>query len=394
MPRLLVVTNIPTPYRTNFFNSLRTQLDSVGVNLFVVYCARSEWNRSWIYDEIENRYEHRILPGRSIKIGAITFHFNPAVIGHVFDERVQWLLSAGSWNMPTGLLALVASRYRLPLSMFWSEGHAAAVMHAYGPIAAVRRFILKRYQAFAVPNRRSADFLHHELQGRLSCVMLPNTVDDTFYVPLQSDRRAALRRSLGFFDGERLVVQIGQLEDRKGVLELLEAAARIFLVNSTLRLVLVGTGSLESKIRARYRKEIVENRIILAGQCTALEVRRWLHAADFFSLVSKQDPNPLSSIEAALAGTPLILSRAVGNVAELVLPDETGYIVERVMVEEIAQVLREVTVISELKIANMRKKSEEHARAQFCTEAVAREFVDSLLRLTGNAGENTQVVCC
>jgi len=108
MPRtLLLLTNIPTPYRTNFFNRLSEHLAANGGRLVVAYCARTEWNRDWPFIPEENRYEHHFIAGWSLKIGSLTLHFNPAVVSLLWRLRPTWLLLAGGGNMPPGIFSLL-----------------------------------------------------------------------------------------------------------------------------------------------------------------------------------------------------------------------------------------------------------------------------------------------
>ena len=51
--RILHITNIPTPYRVNFFNNLNKVLSSKGIELYVIYCSYSEPNRNWEIDDFK-----------------------------------------------------------------------------------------------------------------------------------------------------------------------------------------------------------------------------------------------------------------------------------------------------------------------------------------------------
>ena len=48
--RIVHLTNIPTPYRINFFNELDKYLKIKNIDLIVIYCAESEPNRNWKID--------------------------------------------------------------------------------------------------------------------------------------------------------------------------------------------------------------------------------------------------------------------------------------------------------------------------------------------------------
>ena len=376
---LVVLTNIPTPYRAHFFECLSRELASHSVRLTVAFCAASEWNRRWQYVETDHRYEHRILSGWSLKIGAITFHFNLGILEFLRQERPNWLLSAGSWSMPTGVLALLMRRRQKFITIFWSEGHADAVLNPNGLVAWVRRFILKKYDAFAVPNIRTEDFLCKELGYRPACLRLPNTVDADYYVPATETERCATRKRLLINTEDRVFLQVSQLEDRKGVCELLEAFSLLTVRHPRLKCVVVGTGTKEAALRVRYAKEIATGRLLLCGSLTADGVRDWLQAADFFILASKLDPNPLSPIEAAFCGKPLIISKLAGNSTDLIPDDTTGFILTSISVEAICACALRLLELPKLCVDAMGKQSRENALKKFSPSIAARDFADQLM---------------
>ena len=64
--RIVHLTNIPTPYRVNFFNYLKTVLDQRGIELYIVYCSHSEPNRDWQIDDFDFNYERKFLKGTEV----------------------------------------------------------------------------------------------------------------------------------------------------------------------------------------------------------------------------------------------------------------------------------------------------------------------------------------
>ncbi len=379
--RLVVLTNIPTPYRTHFFNRLATALRSHNVDLEVAYCAKTEWHRSWAFVPEENLYRYRFFSETGLRIRNYTLHLNLAVIRFIQETRPTWLLSAGAWNMPTGMLALTLQKRYNFISIFWSEGHADAVINRDGPIAWFRRSILRRYRAFAVPNDRSASFLRQELGNSIALMELPNTVDDEFYRPPTSVERTDARARFGLNPAERVFLQVAQLENRKGVLELVEAFISLTSEHRKIKLVLIGAGSLESAIRSRWDSAIRDNRLILTGALVAEEVRRWLFAGDFAILASRRDPNPLSTIEAGLCGRVLILTRYVGNCDELLGRNPTPFRIEVVAPAEIKAALSMAVSAADSTLRHEGEKIAERASLQFSSTRVANSFAEALIRL-------------
>lgn len=105
--KLLVVTNIPTPYRIAFFNVLQTQLLKIGGNLKVLYCAKNEPDRHWKINLSEQQFEYEILKGFHIHKGGLFLHFNPSILKKTAAFQPDYILYAGSWNMPTVMFSLL-----------------------------------------------------------------------------------------------------------------------------------------------------------------------------------------------------------------------------------------------------------------------------------------------
>jgi glycosyltransferase involved in cell wall biosynthesis len=97
--------------------------------------------------------------------------------------------------------------------------------------------------------------------------------------------------------------------------------ARAFLglpaaVRADAVLLLVGTGPQEAELQALAAASAGALRLL--GQRDPAGVRAVLQAADAFVLNTFLDPNPLSPIEAAACGLPLVLSAKSGNIDELI----------------------------------------------------------------------------
>src|SRR6185503_2700240 len=67
--RVLVVTNIPNPYRIPLFNEIRNQLDEKGIALKVVFASEGYERRKFALDFSEMKFDYEFLNSPKISFG-------------------------------------------------------------------------------------------------------------------------------------------------------------------------------------------------------------------------------------------------------------------------------------------------------------------------------------
>jgi glycosyltransferase involved in cell wall biosynthesis len=319
--KLLVITNIPTPYRIAFFNVLHAQLQKIGGSLKVLYCAKNEPDRHWEINLQEQQFDFEILNGFHKSIKGLYLHFNPSVLNKTAAFQPDYILYAGSWNMPTVVFSvlfnsLFNTKYK---KLFWSEGHDGSILHNNGIIPVIRKFIQNKFDGFAVPNERSKSYLF-ELLGlnKKPIAILPNTVDGAFFTKPETwniENSNRIKTEFNIPTDSKLLIQVAQIEDRKGVNEIVEFWEKVSN-KENYHLVLVGEGSLKNEL---IQKTHSDSTIHFLGNQTKEKVRDLLFSSDIFLLLTKNDPNPLTLIEASFAKLPVLTTRFAGNCSEIVV---------------------------------------------------------------------------
>ena len=372
---LVILTNIPTPYRTAFFDALAEEAARAGRRFHVLYCAKTEPGRHWPYDASKMRHAHTVLRGFHPSLAGIHAHLNPGVLAELNLLKPETLIIAGAWNTPTMLVAGLNIYSPHPRRYFWSEGHADAALHKGGLIAWLRRRMYRTFDGFAVPSAKSAEWALAQAGGPRPIVTLPNAIDAKFFARPSAGVHADSRRALGLEGEGRVLVQVSALTQRKGVVELAEK----FLALSEAerrgaRLLFVGDGDRRAALESLAAKSGDAIRVL--GQLPPEEVRRVLWAADAFVLNTRLDPNPLSAIEAAAAGLPIVMSAAAGNIREVVEAPNAGFVIRDPA--EPSDALRSVLSASDTELAAMGVRAAQIARTQFDAVAVARSLVKQL----------------
>jgi len=371
---LVVLTNIPTPYRTAFFDALAEAAACAGKRFHVLYCAKTEPGRHWPYDPSQMRHAHTVLRGFHPSLTGVHAHLNPGVLAELNLLKPDTLLLAGAWNTPTMLIAGLNIYSPAPRRFFWSEGHADAALHKSGLIAWLRRRVYRTFDGFAVPNEKSAEWATAQAGSARPIVSLPNAIDAGFFKRPAGDARNLARQKLGLPADGRVLVQVSALTDRKGVLPLAKAFLGLPSTDRAgARLVFVGDGDQRAELASLAARS--DGAIRLLGQLPPEDVRQALWAADAFVLNTRLDPNPLSAIEASAAGLTVVMSAAAGNCREIVDSPNTGFVIRDPA--DPTEALRAVLAASDENLAAMGARAAANAQ-RFDATAVARSLIKQL----------------
>ena len=371
---LVVLTNIPTPYRTAFFDALAEAAACAGKRFHVLYCAKTEPGRHWPYDPSKMKHAHTVLRGFHPSLTGIQAHLNPGVLAELNLLKPDTLLLAGSWNTPTMLVAGLNIYSPAPRRFFWSEGHADAALHKSGLIAWLRRRVYRTFDGFAVPNTKSAEWAIAQAGSARPVVNLPNAIDAAFFKRPSSDARSQARQKLGLPVYGRVLVQVSTLTERKGVLPLAQAFLGLSdAERAGARLVFVGEGEQRAELEGLAAQSA--GAIRLLGQLPPEEVRQVLWAADAFVLNTRLDPNPLSAIEASAAGLPVLMSVAAGNIHEIVEAPNAGFVIRDPV--DPTDALRAVLTASDEQLSAMGARAAANAQ-RFDAMTVARSLIEQL----------------
>lgn len=214
------------------------------------------------------------------------------------------------------LAAAFARDLNLPL-VFTLHSHYDEYAQRYIPIAPelasivteeiVRRYLEKCAHVVA-PTPSTRDFILRVLATDVPVTVVPTPVDLSLYHDLDPQR---VRAALGLENAE-LLLYVGRLAEEKNLDFLLRAFARIVTARPQARLLLVGKGSRERRLRRMARKLDLGEQVIFTGAIPHDEVPHYAAAADLFVFSSVAETQGLVLIEAMAAGTPVVAVETPG----------------------------------------------------------------------------------
>jgi glycosyltransferase involved in cell wall biosynthesis len=171
-----------------------------------------------------------------------------------------------------------------------------------------------------------------EIKDRLINV-LPNGVNIDDFKP--SDLvRTETRLKLGITDDQVLIGAVGNLYPVKGHTFLIDAAALVCKEYPQTVFMIAGRGQLEQELKEQAAQLGIENNILFLGFRD--DVHRLLQAMDVFVMSSLSEGLPVSILEAMASRTPVV-STDVGGIPEVIIHNETGYLMKSGSAESLAE---------------------------------------------------------
>jgi glycosyltransferase involved in cell wall biosynthesis len=191
-------------------------------------------------------------------------------------------------------------------------------------------FLSRRTRIIGVSNATTAAFC-----GRLPFKQRARTIYngiDLDKFPFKQPGSSAFRENIGIPQSAFLICALGQICERKGLLELLEAFKQICSATPMARLAIVGKPVFAHE--ENYRDALVKqteisgisDRVHFTGE--RRDVSEVLQATDLLVLNSHHEPFGLVLVEAMASGAPVLATR-VDGIPEIVTDLENGWLVER-----------------------------------------------------------------
>jgi len=153
-------------------------------------------------------------------------------------------------------------------------------------------------------------------------VVIPNGVDLARFKP-DTEKRARIRNELNIKKDDVVLIFVGNLFEIKGLDYVLDAIRSL----PEIRLIVIGEGVNFPSYKRRISEEGRDHQVHLLGTVLK-DTEDFYAAADVFILPSESEGFPLSALEAAASGLPLITTR-VGGLRELVVDGKNGFLIQR-----------------------------------------------------------------
>jgi glycosyltransferase involved in cell wall biosynthesis len=194
--------------------------------------------------------------------------------------------------------------------------------------------------------------------------LVPYSVDNDRFVRsanLTNHQKAEVRRRYNVPADRPSVLYAAKFTRRKRPDDLLEATRRLKLeTDRPFTVVMAGSGELEQQLRTFCTEHALDN-VVFTGFVNQLELPALYAASDVFVLPAENEAWGLAVNEAMCASLPVVVSREIGCVADLVRDGVNGYTPEAGDVAGLADALQRLIEDDDLR---RRQGRESLARVQ------------------------------
>ena len=360
MKRVAIITNIPAPYRVDFFDYLKNNYKEY--EFIVIYSSANEDNRSWEMEK-EKLESSIFLESKTIKIKN---NFDPKYIhipwgvGKVLKKIAPDVVVASEYN-PTVIQALsYCKRKKIPF-VSWTDGTLFSERNINFVQKFLRKYVIANASSYIASSTKSKEAQIAYGASEEKCHISLLTVDVNKYIQEPQGK------------GNGKILCVGRLENLKGIDLLLKALKN---VREEFELYLAGDGDAEQSLKELTKELELTERVHFLGQLGRNELLKHYADSDLFILPTRQDCFALVILEAMCSGLPIICSKYAEGAPDMIEEGENGYIIDPYDEKAFSECIESVLGASGLQ--NEMKKKSDQMIEKFRFENVAKGYLEAI----------------
>ena len=314
MKKVLIISNIPSPYRTALFRCL--QEEQQGYRFQVLYTSRKEADRAWsTQEELEDTFfqDSKVLSVKGGEVGgtATRFIHIPKGLGPMLGKLRPDIIIGSEYNLSAVQAYLWARRHRVPYINL-TDGTLHSETYIGRVQKLTRRLIISGSDAFLASSTRAKEKLLHWGAKEDKIVLSYLTVPlDPF---LSLERRPEPGR----------ILFVGRISHEKG-LDLLVRALAETNEPALLRVVGNDVGGEQAQVEHLIQELGLENRVEFLGYREGEALREEYRKCALLAVPSRSDCFGLVMVEAASAGVPVLASCYADGAPDILTEGENGF---------------------------------------------------------------------
>lgn len=365
--KAVFITNIPSPYRVDFFSYMQKNFPEY--EFHIIFSGAGMENRKWNV-EMEEIEHYHFLKSKTIIIRKRfddRYVFIPVGVEKTLKEIAPDVVFAMEYN-PTILRAVHWCRKKKIPFISWTDGTLNSEKNIGKVQRLSRNYIIKRAAAFIASSTASREAQIAYGADERKCFISYLTVDIQKYL---YERKPDSMHHAENKTGLQLLY-VGSLIQRKGLDLLLPAIAK---TPQDVRLWIVGEGQEKDLLQKQCTELGISDRVEFLGYQEGGPLQKLYRTADAFVLPTREDCFGLVLLEAMCASLPIISSKYADGARDLVCDGQNGYIIDPEDTDGFAEAIRKVAAGDQAFV--MGKHSYEKAH-EFSFEQVSKGCIRAL----------------
>lgn len=311
--KVLVISNIPSPYRVDFFNELGKYID-----LTVLFEAKRAKGINFNWNDDICNFNAVFLNDGDISENKFDF----SILKYIKKNKYDCII-ATNYAYKTELLAIIKMIcFRIPFCLEIDGGLINENENFLKRF--FKRFIIKHAKFYLSPSSHSDEFLNYYGADLKKIYRYPFSSlrkADIIDKPVDMTTKIALRHKLGIKE-EKVVISVGRFIPIKGFDILIKASAKF---DRNVGVYIIGGVPTDEYIE--LVKSLSVSNIHFIDFLSKEELDEYYMASDLFVLPSRGDVWGLVINEAMSKGLPIITTYSCVAGKELVKNGENGFLV-------------------------------------------------------------------
>lgn len=342
--KVLFLTNVPSPYRVDFFNTLGKQCE-----LTVLFETKSAKNRdvAWVADSITN-FKSIFLKGKRVgEAEAIC----PAVLKYLSYE-IYDVIVVGMYSSPTGMLAIEYMRLKKIPFILSSDG-GMVKKDDHGIKYWMKKHFVGAANYWLSTGKATTDYLCYYGANKAKVFWYPFTSikeENILKEPLSIKEKQSYREKLGMTES-KIVISVGQFIHRKGYDLLMKNCSGL---SKDIGVYIIGGIATAEYIELKEKLKLDNFHFVKFMQKQKLA--EYYFAGDVFVLPTREDIWGLVVNEAMAYGLPVITTDQCIAGTEMIEENINGYIVpvEHEYRNTIEKILENETILYNMQLASLK----------------------------------------
>ena len=371
MKKVLLITNIISPYRIPLFNYINSAID---YEFKVIALSENENNRHWEINKENIGFDYKILPGFHSFIQSKDWglHINLGLSKELLSYDPDIIITSGYDNLAYWHSLLYAKMFSKKY-ILWNGSTLLSSSQNSILINKLKKLIISASDKYITYGTKAKEYLESYGAQSQDIYVGCNTVDIEYYYNKTNQYRKTeeFQQRRGKYP-EILLLFVGQLIERKGIIELLKAFEKIDA--KEIGLMVLGTGPLEKKLKKDFGD--LDN-LFFKGFVQKENIYKYYALSDCLFVPSYEEVWGLVVNEGIASGNFVLASNQVGAAYDII-NDDTGLIFETDnMVKQLKEKIK-FCLTNKKEIINNRDKRREYAVNNLSIKNHAGAYIEAI----------------